>query len=50
MANEVARQYWNEILDVRLPAPEPTETRRVKERQKLVRRVAGTTFPRPPAR
>jgi hypothetical protein len=50
MANGVARQYWNEILDVRLPAPEPAETRRAKERQKLVRRVTGTTFPKPPTR
>jgi hypothetical protein len=50
MANGVARQYWTEILDVRLPAPTPEETRRGKQRQKLVRRVTGTTFPKPPAR
>jgi hypothetical protein len=50
MANEVARQYWSEILDVRLPVPGPEETRRGKQRQKLVRRVTGTTFPKPPAR
>ena len=50
MANGVARQYWSEILDVRLPAPDPGETRRVKERQKLVRRITRTTFPKPPAR
>jgi hypothetical protein len=50
MANGVARQFWTEILDVRLPAPEPAESRRVKQRQKLVRRVTGTTFPKPPAR
>jgi hypothetical protein len=48
--NRVAREYWNEILDMRAPASEPTETRRAKQRQKLVRRVAGTTIPKPPAR
>lgn len=48
--NDVARQYWSEILDVRLPLPDPSEIRRLKQRQKLVRRVTGTTFPKPPAR
>jgi hypothetical protein len=48
--NGVAREYWNEILDMRLPAPQPTESRRTKLRQKLVRRIAGTTIPKPPAR
>lgn len=50
MANGVARQFWSEILDLRLPAPDSAETRRAKQRQKLVRRVTGTTFPKPPAR
>ena len=50
MGNGVARQYWTEILDVRLPGPDPGENRRLKQRQKLVRRVTGTTFPKPPAR
>lgn len=48
--NGVAREYWSEILDMRLPAPQPNETRRAKQRQKLVRRVAGTTSSKPSAR
>ncbi|HEV8571823.1 MAG TPA: hypothetical protein VGR49_02080 [Actinomycetota bacterium] len=50
MGNGVARQYWTEILDVRLPVPGPEDTRRAKQRQKLIRRVTGTTIPKPPAR
>jgi hypothetical protein len=46
-ANGVAREFWNEVFDLRASVREGREKRSVKVRQKKVRRVAG---PRPPAR
>ena len=46
--NEVARNFWNEIYDIRRPA-QVEDRRSVKQREKLVRRVANRRPMRPAA-
>ena len=45
--NGVAREFWNEVFDLRTPVQEVRDKRTAKVRQKKVRRVSVAN---PPAR
>jgi hypothetical protein len=45
--NGVAREFWNEVFDLRAAVQDPREKRSAKEREKRVRRIAA---PRPTGR
>ncbi|MGH2766820.1 MAG: hypothetical protein ACRDKA_13060 [Actinomycetota bacterium] len=46
-ANGVAREFWNEVFDLRAALTDPREKRTAKEREKRLRRIAA---PRPSGR
>jgi hypothetical protein len=45
--NGVAREFWNEVFDLRAAVQNPREKRPAKEREKRLRRIAA---PRPSGR
>jgi len=45
--NGVAREFWNEVFDLRTSLTDPRDKRPAKEREKRLRRI---TAPRPPGR
>lgn len=47
--NGVARQYWSEVFDLRLPAPEPELSRSSKQKVKRFPRRILTRRPVRPA-
>lgn len=40
-ANGVAREFWNEVFDLRAAVQDPREKRPAKEREKRLRRIAA---------
>jgi hypothetical protein len=45
--NGVAREFWNEVFDLRAAVTDARDKRPAKEREKRLRRI---TAPRPPGR